>query len=85
MSTPFDAVVEGIISRHFHNHRLDEHSDTVSEGIYKDLLTRCDVLGKDVRAGVIKRWLNVSAPGARERKIDLLVGDHRSSQSRRAL
>jgi hypothetical protein len=77
MARPIDAVVAGIIARGFHNHRLDDHSDAMGEGIYGDLLEQCEVFEEDVQSELIKKWLNVPAPGARKRKIDLLIGEPR--------
>lgn len=77
MGTPFDAVVKGIIARRFHNHRLEEHSDAIGEGIFGDLFEECPAFREDVKSGAIKKWLNVRAPGARERRIDLLIGEPR--------
>jgi hypothetical protein len=74
MTTPFDAVLERIKLRGFHNQRLEEHSDIVSKEILKDLRERCSPFGADYAAGKITSWLNVRTPGARNRKIDLLVG-----------
>ena len=74
MTTPFDEVVEEIKKRGYHNHRLEEHSDTVSVGIFNDLLKTCPALREDVDSGKVRYWLNIPAPGARHRKIDLLVG-----------
>jgi hypothetical protein len=37
MTTPFDAVLEQIKLRGFHNQRLEDHSDIVSEGVLSDL------------------------------------------------
>ncbi len=75
MTTPFDAVIEQIKLRGFHNQRLEDHSDIVSEGILDDLRKRCAPFGADFAAGRITSWLNVRTPGARNRKIDLLVGE----------
>ncbi len=75
MSTPFDEVIARIASFGYHNHRLEEHSDLVSTGIFADLVNHCAVLRADVEGGVVKEWLNVRAPGARERKIDLFIGE----------
>lgn len=72
--TPFDVVIEQIKLRGFHNQRLEDHSDIVSEGILNDLRQRCAPFGADFTSGEITSWLNVRAPGARNRKIDLLVG-----------
>lgn len=75
MTTPFDEVVEQVRKRGFHNQRLETHSDLVSAGILKDLQQQCAPLAEDFRAGVIAAWKNVRTPGARQRKIDLLVGE----------
>lgn len=75
MSTPFDDVIAGIAKAGYHNHRLEGHSDIVSNGIYRDLLKQCEAIRNDARDGTIREWLNVHAPGARGRKIDLFVGE----------
>jgi len=75
MTTPFDAVIDQIKHRGFHNQRLEDHSDVVSKEILKDLRERCAPFGADYAAGKITSWLNVRTPGARNRKIDLLVGE----------
>ncbi|MCK6554295.1 hypothetical protein L6Q96_06865 [Candidatus Binatia bacterium] len=73
MRTPFDEVVEQIRVSGFHNHRREAHSDTVSRGIIADLTGECEVLRADLEADRVRCWLNVRTPGARQRKIDLLV------------
>jgi hypothetical protein len=75
VSTPFDTVISDIAAAGYHNHRLEAHSDTVSNGIVSDLTAFCDVFRTDLESGVIKTWLNVSAPGDRLRKADLLIGE----------
>lgn len=76
MSTPFDEVIQAIKVAGFHNHRLEEHSDIVSRGIFRDLLTRCKKIRDDFASGRISKWENVPAPGVtRGRKIDLFVGE----------
>ncbi len=75
MTTPFDAVIERIKLRGFHNQRLEDHSDIVSQGILDNLRKRCSPFSADFAAGRITSWLNVRTPGARNRKIDLLVGE----------
>jgi len=82
MSTPFDRVVEHIASVGYHNHRLESHSDIVSNGIFDDLLKACPPLSRDVSKDVVRRWLNVRAPGARERKIDLFIGEPQRAGTR---
>jgi hypothetical protein len=75
MTTPFHLVIEQIRNRGFHNQRLEDHSDAVSKGILNDLQRQCPSLRSDFAAGKINSWLNVRAPGARNRKIDLLAGE----------
>lgn len=75
MNTPFDAAIAEIAKRRYHNHRLETHSDVVSELIYGDLLRTCESLRKDVEAGVVRKWLNVPSPGDRARRVDLFVGE----------
>lgn len=75
MPTPFDDVIRNIVATGYHNHRLEDHSDIVSEGIYKDLLVECPYISDDATNNIIKHWTNVPAPGARNRKIDLFIGE----------
>lgn len=75
MITPFDRAVEAIARAGYHNHRLEAHSDTVSDGIFADLLSSCPSLRADYDAGQIRAWKNVSAPGDRARKVDLFIGE----------
>ena len=75
MTTPFDKIIDEIKLRGYHNHRLQEHSDIVGDCIYSDLLESCNYLKDDVDNGTVKYWLNVKTPGARNRKIDLLIGE----------
>jgi hypothetical protein len=74
MTTPFDAVIEEIKRRGFHNQRLESHSDLVCQGILADLKRSCVPFAADFSAGQIANWNNVKTPGARGRKIDLLLG-----------
>jgi len=75
MTTPFDTAIAAIERARYHNHRLEAHSDTVSDGIVADLKATCPSFGADLDAGLIKVWRNVSAPGDRLRKVDLFVGE----------
>lgn len=75
MTTPFDAIISQIARRGFHNQRLEDHSDVVSEEILADLKERCLPFRVDYEIAKIRSWLNVRTPGARNRKIDLLVGE----------
>lgn len=75
MTTPFDRAIAAIAEARYHNHRLENHSDTVSDGLFEDLLARCEPLRQDVERGVVRDWKNVSSPGDRLRKVDLFVGE----------
>lgn len=75
MTTPFDKAIAAIAKAGYHNHRLEAHSDTVSDGLFEDLLARCVPLKSDLDQGVVRVWRNVSAPGDRLRKVDLFVGE----------
>lgn len=75
MTTPFDRAIKAVEVARFHNHRLEAHSDTVSNGIIEDLRSTCKPLRDDLENSVVRVWLNVSAPGDRLRKVDLLVGE----------
>ena len=54
MSTPFDDVVDEIRVRGFHNHRLEDHSATVSRGIVRDLAAMCEPFRRDLAAGRVR-------------------------------
>lgn len=75
MTTPFDEAIVAVAEAGYHNHRLEGHSDVVSNALYKDLLERCAPLKSDANAGIVKVWFNVRSPGDRLRKIDLFVGE----------
>jgi hypothetical protein len=75
MTTPFDAVLDKIKQRHYHNQRLEEHSNIVSDGFLSDLRERCAPFASDYLRKEIADWKNVQTPGARNRKIDLLAGE----------
>jgi hypothetical protein len=71
--TPFDKAINVIKTRGFHNHRLESHSDVASLGIFDDLIKNCEAIRKDIETNEVHQWLNVPTPGARGRKIDLLI------------
>lgn len=75
MNTPFDRAIHAIQDSGYHNHRLEAHSDIVSDGIFNDLRERCAAFRSDVESGVVQVWKNVSSPGDRERRVDLFVGE----------
>lgn len=73
--TAFDAAVRSIEQAGYHNHRLEEHSDTVSSVFFADLLVTCEPLKRDYEREKVRFWLNVKSPGDRRRKADLFVGE----------
>lgn len=73
--TPFDRAIEFIARSRYHNHRLEAHSDLVSDGIVEDLRRSCVAFRDDLEGGLVKVWKNVSSPGDRERKVDLFIGE----------
>lgn len=75
MTTPFDEAIADIARAHYHNHRLETHSDIVSDGIVRDLKEHCAPFRRDIESGVVNVWRNVSSPGDRRRKVDLFVGE----------
>ena len=75
MSTPFDEVVDEIRARGFHNHRLEDHSGSLSRGILRDVRAMCEPFRRDFTGGRIREWLDFPSPGGRARKLDLLVAE----------
>ena len=75
MTTPFDKAITAIALARYHNHRQETHSDIVSTQLFTDLVSCCESLRNDLNTGVVRRWLNVSSPGDRRRKVDLLIGE----------
>jgi hypothetical protein len=75
MKTPFDKLVAEIRARGFHNQRLEEHSATVSRGILHDLCAKCKPFRQDFTRGRVREWLDLSSPGGRARKLDLVVAE----------
>jgi len=73
--TPFDEVIEAIRDAGYHTPRREEHSNLVCSGIFRNLLNCCPEIAKDYQSGQVREWSNVSAPGARGRKIDLFIGE----------
>lgn len=75
MTTPFDDAIAAIRKAGYHNHRVETHSDLISDGIVEDLRTSCNAFKSDLEAGVVRIWRNVASPGDRERKVDLFIGE----------
>lgn len=75
MSTPFDDAIEAIRQAGYHNHRLETHSNIVSDGIVSALHEKCTAFREDLDGGTVKVWKNVASPGDRRRKVDLFIGE----------
>lgn len=54
MKTPFDAVISAIAAARYHNHRLEAHSDLVSDGIIADLRAQCATIRDDLASGIVR-------------------------------
>jgi hypothetical protein len=81
VKTPFDEVIDNIVTEHYHNHRQQMHSDIVSRGIFRDLMQKCPELKQDIDNRIVKSWLNVESPTQRGRKMDLLIGEPDASDT----
>jgi|GEM_PF-623284 len=81
-TTPFDKVIAAINAAGYHNQRKEVHSDIISQGIFADILEACSYVAQDHMDGVIQKWVNVRAPGDRERNIDLFVGEPKDEKPR---
>jgi SAM-dependent methyltransferase len=75
MRTAFDDVLDEIKARGFHNHRLENHSGSMSRGILRDLRAMCEPFERDFTTGQIREWLDFPSPGGRARKLDLVVAE----------
>lgn len=75
MTTPFDEVITAVARARYHNHRLEKHSDIISDGIVRDLKVSCLAFREDVDSGTVRVWKNVRGPADRLRKLDLLIGE----------
>ena len=71
----FSPSCPAIAKAGYHNHRLEAHSDIVSDGIVADLKSVCEKFQTDVDSGAVRIWKNVGSPGDRERRVDLFVGE----------
>ncbi len=54
MTTPFDAAIAAIGVAGYHNHRLETHSDLVSDGIVLDLSRECSAFREDVANNTVR-------------------------------
>lgn len=72
MLTPFDGILNNIVRRGYHNHRLDEHSNLMTDQIIGDLARRCKAFARDQASPAFKGWYNVKA--ADNRTTDYIFG-----------
>lgn len=72
MSTPFDGIFRNIRLRGYHNHRLEEHSDLLTDQIVSDLALRCSAFAEDRARPDFQEWRNVKA--ADDRTTDYIFG-----------
>lgn len=75
MCAAFDDVVEEINRRGFHNHRLEEHSESMSRGILRDIRAMCEPFERDFTSGQIREWIDRPSPAGRGRNLDLVVAE----------
>ena len=62
METPFDTILKNIRDAGYHNHRLNSHSNLLSEQIVKDLEKSCEAFAKDRQNGTLREWHNTPGP-----------------------
>lgn len=79
MTNPFDDVIESIRRQGYHNHRRQDHSRLVSEGMLRDLREQCPRIRSDLDTGAIEAWFDHHIPASRGtsgsgRLADLLIG-----------
>lgn len=79
--TACDDVVNAIQTRGFHNHRREDHSAIMSQGILRDLRAECEPFQRDFATGVIREWLDLPSPAGRARRLDLVVAEPDQSGS----
>jgi hypothetical protein len=82
MNTAFDDAVNEVKAQGFHNHRTENHSSTVSQGILRDLVATCEPFRQDFDRDCIRQWQDFPSPGGRARKLDLVVAEPGSQGGR---
>jgi hypothetical protein len=73
LATPFDQHAAKVNHVGYHNQRQNDHSDVISDGIFRDLLRACPSLQGDFEKGAVGYWRNQHIPLGRGRSTDLLV------------
>ena len=75
MDTPFDRHALRVNQVGYHNHRVNTHSDIISDGIVQDLRAICTLLKEDLDTLRIGYWKNKNNPWGRKRNTDLVVAE----------
>jgi hypothetical protein len=75
LETPFDRHAARVNQIGYHNHRVNTHSDIISDGIVQDLRTTCATLKDDLDALRVGYWRNKKNPWGRKRNTDLVVAE----------
>lgn len=74
-STPFDEHASRANEEGYHNHRVNTHSDLVSEGIIRDLVARSPALRTHLDKGQVGFWVNRRNPWGRKRNTDFVIAE----------
>jgi hypothetical protein len=80
--TPFDVHAALVNQRGYHNHRVNTHSDVISDGILQDLWRGCPALRADLEAGRVGFWKNKKIKWGRGRDTDLIIAEPIVAKSR---
>lgn len=75
LETPFDQHAKRVNQIGYHNHRVNTHSDIISDGIVQDLRVTCEVLKDDLDSLLVGYWRNRKNPWGRKRNTDLVVAE----------
>lgn len=73
--TPFDEHAARANEEGYHNHRVNTHSDLISEGIIRDVVARAPTLRADLDSGKVGFWVNRRNPWGRKRNTDFIVAE----------
>jgi hypothetical protein len=73
--TPFDLHAAETNNEGYHNHRVNTHSDIVSDAIIRDLWKKCPTIHRDLENGKIGYWKNQKIDWGRGRQTDMVVAE----------
>jgi hypothetical protein len=73
VTTPFDIHAEMVNRIGYHNHRVNTHSDIISNGIIEDLKHISKTFASDLESGRIGCFKNQPNPWGRKRNTDLII------------